>query len=149
MKKLFLALTIIVSACSFAQAADPNSKILAAFKADFTTATAVKWTVLEDQQLCQARFELDGETMNVFYNMEGEIVNTVRYIKKQQLPLMVTKAINNHFPKHIISTVIERNGIDGTTYFVTIAGEKKDYMIEAKATGAISIFKKYKKIVTH
>ena len=146
MKKLMLSLTaLFISACLFA--ADPvsvNFKIQNSFRSDFPIAKNVKWINLEDKELYEATFDYNGEEVNAFYNEEGELVSTARYISKDKLPMMAAKEIQCKYPGYIVRTIIECNKMDATCYYVTIVSEKKSYMLEASGAGNISVFKKIK-----
>lgn len=144
MKKLLIILGIAAS--SFTYANEPVSrKVMDAFATDFAKVNAVQWQSLEASGLYQATFLYNGEELNAFYNEEGEMVGTSRYIKKSQLPLMIQKEIAAKYDAHFITTIIERNLNGATTYFVTIDSNKNALMLQANATGELSVYKKIKK----
>lgn len=141
MKSLFIALAI--SSASFSFAAEPaNSKILNAFKADFSSVSSVTWKALNERGLFEGVFTQNGSEVHVFYTEDGEMIGSSRFIQKDQLPLLVQQAITKRYGSYSMSTVIERVQDGATTYFVNMVNEKQALMVQSTPDGSLSIFKK-------
>ncbi len=145
MKKFILiAATAFASLSSFASVDPVTGKVLEAFRTEFADAKNVQWKSLEDAGLFQATFTFNNSEVSVFYNADGEMVATARYISIDNLPIMVGKAIQHRYPEHAIKNVIEQVSGGNTTYHVTLHGEKSSMIVSATPSGNLSIFKKIK-----
>ncbi|HQD10852.1 MAG TPA: hypothetical protein PLQ65_14375, partial [Flavihumibacter sp.] len=79
-----------------------------------------------------------------FYNADGEMVATARYIDIDNLPIMVRKAISDRYPDHIMKNAIEHISGETTTYYVTLHGLKSSLVVSSTAAGTLNVFKKVK-----
>lgn len=145
MKKfIVIAATVFVSMASFASVDPITGKVLESFRTEFADAKNVQWKSLEDAGLFQATFNYRNAEISAFYDAEGSLVATARYINKANLPIMVTKSIQEKYPEHVMKNVIEHIANGTTTYHVTLHGEKSSMIVSATPAGSLSIFKKIK-----
>ncbi|ULQ55738.1 hypothetical protein KJS94_13905 [Flavihumibacter rivuli] len=145
MKKIIvLAAAAVISLSSFANVDPIRGVVLQAFRADFGNAKNVEWKSIEDTDLFQATFNYENSQLSAFYNAEGELVATARYVSQDNLPIMVTKKIRESYPEHVIKNVIEHIANNTTTYHVTLASPKSSMMVTATPSGQLSVFKKIK-----
>lgn len=145
MKKIFvIAAATFVSMASFANVDPITGNVLNAFRSEFKDAKNVSWKSLDESGLYQATFTYLNSELNAFYNPEGELVATARYISSDKLPILVTKAISERYPNHVIKNVIEHNANGATTYHVTLLGEKSSLIVSGSPSGNLSVFKKVK-----
>ncbi len=145
MKKFILiAATAFVSLASFANVDPITGKVLEAFRTEFANAKNVQWKSLDDAGLFQATFSYRNTELSAFYDAEGSLVATARYIDKASLPIMVSKAIQERYPEHVMKNVIEHIANGSTTYHVTLHGVKSSMIVSASPAGNLSIFKKIK-----
>lgn len=145
MKKFILiAATAFVSLSSFASIDPVTGKVLEAFRANFSDARNVEWKSLDDAGLFQATFLYNNTELKAFYNSDGEMVATARYIDLDNLPIMVRKAISERYPEHIMKNAIEQISGDATTYYVTIHGLKTSMIVASTPAGTLNVFKKVK-----
>jgi hypothetical protein len=145
MKKIIvIAATAFVTLSSFANVDPITGKVLQAFRSEFSDAKNVQWKSLDDAGLYQATFNFRDTELSAFYNVDGELVATARYISKENLPIMVTKAIGERYPEHVVGNVIEHISNGSTTYHVTLNSEKSSMIVSANGSGNLSVFKKIK-----
>ena len=141
MKSLLLA--IAITSASFSFASEPaNKKIIAAFKADFSTVSSVNWKPTTEKGVYEGVFTLNESEVHVFYNEDGEMIGSSRFIGFAQLPLLVQQAVTTKYQGYAKSTVIERVQDGSTTYFVNLQNEKSSLMVASSTDGQLSIFKK-------
>lgn len=145
MKKLILiAATAFVSMASFANVDPVNGRVLEAFRTSFADAKNVQWKSLDESGLFQATFNYQNSDLSAFFNEEGEMVAVARYINKANLPIMVTKQIQERFPEHVIQTAIEHIAYGTTTYHLTMSSPKSSLVVAVSPSGDISVSKKIK-----
>ncbi len=72
------------------------------------------------------------------------MVAVARYINKANLPIMVTKQIQERFPEHVIQTAIEHIAYGTTTYHLTMSNPKSSLVVAVSPSGDISVSKKIK-----
>ena len=145
MKKLLLiAATAFASLTGFANVDPVNGKVLEAFRTTFADAKNVQWKSLEESGLFQATFNYQNADVSAYYSEDGEMVALARYINKANLPIVVTKSIQERFPEHVIQTVIEHIAYGSTTYHVTLNSPKSSVVVAVSPSGDLSVSKKIK-----
>jgi hypothetical protein len=145
MKKIILiAVTAFVSLASFANVDPVNGRVLEAFRTSFADAKNVQWKSLDESGLFQATFNYQNSELSAYFNEEGEMVAVARYINKANLPIMVTKAVEERFPEHVIQTVIEKIAYGATTYHLTMNSPKSSLLLAVSPNGDINVSKKIK-----
>jgi hypothetical protein len=145
MKKfIIIAASTVLSLTGFSNTDPINSKVLQSFKTEFKTATNVEWKTLLDKDIFQASFKYQNSNVNAFFNSEGELIATSRYIDREDLPMMIKKNIEERYPDHKIGNVIENNLYDATSYHVTLHSQASSMVIVANNSGDISVYKKVK-----
>jgi hypothetical protein len=113
------------------------------FKKEFSGAEHVNWQRAGDYYL--ATFNYQGQRLNAYFNEEGQLHTTTRFVEYKSLPLNVVKKLQEKFTGGAIDdAVLEVAKTSGTTYLVTVNDSKKKYVVEADAGGNISIVKKQK-----
>ncbi len=145
MKKIIvIAATAFISLSSFANVDPITGKVLQSFRSEFSDAKNVQWKSLDDAGLFQATFSFNNTELSAFYNADGELVATARYISKENLPIMAAKAIAERYPEAKVGNVIEHISNGVTTYHVTLNSEKVGMIVSANASGDLTVFKKIK-----
>lgn len=140
-------LVAALGTAAFATTGEPiNTKALVTFNQLFAAATQVAWTPVDETDLVKANFLYNGEQAEAYFNNDGEMVAAGRYISHKQLPMAVTRQIEQKFASYAISPkAIEYETSGETSYVVTLVGDKQDVMVKATAGGALTIYKKTKK----
>lgn len=143
MKKLLILAALFISFSSFSYAIEVNQKILTSFKKDFGTAVNVQWKALEEN-VYEAEFSNNGEQFNAYYNEEGELIGSARYISKGNMPLLISKSLQEKYGNFLIRTAIEYNNGNETSYFITMVSQCKSVVLQASPSGSLSLVKKFK-----
>ena len=144
MKKILIA-ALILGASFRSLAADPivNQKVLNSFNKTFQHVQDVAWT--ESEYIYEVSFKQDQVSSKVVYDKQGNILNTLRYYKESQLPIMILTRVKQRFADKKIFGVTEQSSDDGTYYYITLEGEKNWINIKADSYGSIIVESKYKK----
>ena len=122
-----------------------NGRVLQAFKKEFSNASNVTWSVLQNEGLYEASFNLNDIRLYAFYTFEGEFVGLSHYIEQSNLPFFVSNALANKFPGYTVTSVLEHSDGGNTTYYLSLEGEKASLLIRSTPSGQITIAKKIKK----
>lgn len=145
MKKLFVsaALALAVVTSSFAADVKVDKKIQSAFQKEFASAFNPRWELVGDG-LFHVSFTQNAEVMDAYYNENAELISLARYVSKDQLPLLVTKTLNEKFKGSEITQIRELVTENETSYLVTL--KKNDGVVIARVftTGGVQIVKRIK-----
>jgi hypothetical protein len=147
MKKIFVSLSFLLTAAvstAFAKiVTGPDPGLEEVFKQEFAGAENVSWSQQENYQ--KATFVLAGHRVIAYFNEENELAGYIRDIKYDQLPLIVTKAVDKKFPAADVQEVREISNDDGTSYLVRVELNNKKYKVRITAEGNITAIEKLKK----
>jgi hypothetical protein len=143
MKKMLLTLAIAVSTLSaFAGEVKVSEKVLDNFKAEFTTAKDVEWTVANNYYM--ASFSYNEQYVFAYYNNEGELIGMTRNILQSDLPLNLQKALKKSYTNYWISDLFEVSKNEGTSYYITLENADTKVMLKSYG-GSWNTYKKIKK----
>ena len=145
MKKIVVTIAVVILGVSATFAAeDPtiDPKIISAFEKEFSFAQNVKWQTKED--LAQASFLLNGQSVTAWYNLDAELVITARNILYAQLPISVIKALDQTYPNAVLFGIIEVIRNNEVHYQLTAETKKKTLVLTISPTGSITIKKRIK-----
>lgn len=143
MKKIMLFVAIAFAFSFKAMADDPSQKVLDAFHKTFPNVKDVAWT--ENQHSYEVKFKQNEILSKVTYDLDGNIVNTLRYYYEQNLPLLVLSKVKSKFNGKKIFGVTEESSDNGTFYHIILEDEKHWVNITADSYGSIRVDKKYNK----
>jgi len=147
MKKLttvFAGLILLFLTSSFAFTdTSINARIKSVFEKDFAAYTNLKWTIYEDVYV--ASFKLKDVQLTAAYNENAELLAVTRYITFSQLPLKVSKAIEEKYGTYAIDQSAIELSADQTSYYVNVENEKFALRIKSDASGYLTIENKIKK----
>jgi len=148
MKKSLTGLVIglILSASAVCEhAADPVSdKVKQAFQKEFEKATNTTWMYQKDKHVYHARFQYKGETVEAFYDEEGSLLSTARFISENQLPILVMKQMSTDYPDYIVRQVVEFTNESQTTYIVSSYNSKETLVVKYYTNGDSQRIKRIK-----
>ena len=82
--------------------------------------------------------------MDAYYNEDAQLVSFARAVAADQLPLMVSKTINEKFTNARVTDIRELVNQNETSYLVTARGESKVVVARVYPSGSIQIIKKVK-----
>jgi hypothetical protein len=146
MKKLFTAAIVALAITTTAFAADitkVNFQTLQNFKNTFVDAEDVQWSVRNDY--AKASFIDDGDKMEAYFDLSGDLIGTSRAITTQVLPKAARKHINKKYSDYTWKEVIEFKGKDSEHYFVSLNNNKENVILQISKEGDVSVFKSTKK----
>jgi len=95
MKKVILALIVLISASTFAQKSDAPAAAKAAFAKAFPSATNIKWD--KEDGAFEADFELKGKKMAATFDAKGVFQESEIAIQVSELPASVTAYMKGHY----------------------------------------------------
>lgn len=148
MKKLFiLALIAIATGTSaFAGTSSNSDKTTAHFAASFSAAKNVSWT--KSEEFDKATFELNNETVNVFYDKYGNLIATSKTMAFDKLPKAALETLTTKYtyPEYQLKECIELvNDINEKNYYVSFDKQDEKIVVEINKAGIVRIFDRTKK----
>lgn len=143
MKKLFiLALIAIATGTSaFAGPSSKSTKVSEHFAASFSAAKNVSWTKNDDFD--KATFELNNETVNVFYDKFGNLIATSKIMAFDKLPKAALETITTKYtyPEFQLKECIEMvNDTKEKNYYVSLDKEDETVVLEINKNGVVKVF---------
>jgi len=149
MKKNFLIallVAVVFSGSSFANTGKSvNALVKQSFQREFTGAQSVSWEVISDKDIFHASFIYNNERLNAYFDAEGTLLATGRYVKQENLPMLVTKGVTVRYKQYNVLEAIEFVTGSETSYIVKLENEKLSIYIQAFNDGSTTILKKEKK----
>jgi hypothetical protein len=148
MKKtvLFLTAALLSTQLLFAdnKELEANSKLKTALDKEFTGASAVKW-YSDDNKTFMARFTLREHSVTAYFDGEGNLLATRRYIQEDQLPMVVANKLAKRYPGEQIRWVVEFQSEGSVVYYVTLESEASWKVIKSSSSGNLSVHQNMKK----
>ncbi|HVI48863.1 MAG TPA: hypothetical protein VM802_28610 [Chitinophaga sp.] len=150
MKKIILLMSAVLllsasvlSAKEYEVAATP--KLRNALNEAFTGAQDVKWYT-DDNRTFTAKFEMSHAKVTAFFNEDGTLLATSRYLDPEQLPLNVTSKLNKRFPDTSVFCVVEYSSGENTVYFITLESKDTWTVVKTDASAILKIHSRLKKV---
>lgn len=147
MKKIITVLAVIFSlatSATYAGANLPEGKaVVQSFNKEFRDASNVSWVKIS-YEIYRASFEYKGKNVRAFFSESGNLIAVGSVITADQLPLVVSKAIDSKYDGYEKTELTEFTMDGETKYLVTVANEKKTAVLEISGSGDITVFKKVK-----
>lgn len=143
MKPLLIAFTLLFSVVtnhSFASGPDVNPVVLKAFKKSFNNVSNVQWSQVEN--LYKATFTINNQEVCTFYNEDGYLVASSRYITASQLPEYLQTDLEKYKNDYRVKEIFEVSDESGIKYFTTIEKGGKLTLLKSSAARAWSVYKK-------
>jgi len=132
MKSLFLTVALFLATFTanvFAREVPVTLPTLTTFKASFSDATDVQWTISD--HMYRADFWVEGEKKIAFFNInDGSLIVTCHYISVTELP----KSLQSSLKVHTANATLKE-------LFVIEENDTKDYYATIEQDGQRSIFK--------
>jgi len=147
MKKILTLVTLLTFGVitSKATEGDPVSAALqASLEKSFSGAKILQWSEMESSDIISASVMYNNERMNAYFDLDGNLLATGRFIKSESLPLLVSKSMNEKYEGASIVDVVEYIEKNGTSYLVTIRTNGNEMVIQAFMDGSSYVFKKTK-----
>jgi len=149
MKKNFLIallVAVVFSGSSFANTGKSVSALVKqSFQKEFAGAQSVSWEVISDKDIFHASFIYNNERLNAYFDAEGTLLATGRYVKQENLPMLVTKGVAVRYKQCNVLEAIEFVTGSETSYIIKLDNEKLSMYIQAFSDGSSTLLKKEKK----
>jgi hypothetical protein len=129
-------MAIAVLSISTASAA-PSEALLRLFNRTFPDAKYTRWT--EEGGYHIVSFTRNDTHCRIWYDNEGSLVYSLRYCQESELPMKVLLAVKKRYNERRIEGVTEVTNKNGVTYELVLSDERKWYVINATAYGAVSL----------
>jgi hypothetical protein len=143
MKKFILVTLITVTIGSSVLAADVSKvsfRVLNAFKAQFTGATDINWSITADYT--KVDFTIEGEKVEAFYNSNGDVIGTSRKTEFKRLPLSAIQKIKKNYAKYRVTETIELELNGERKYYLSVENESDRKILEVSLYGQVTVFDK-------
>ncbi|MCH5720133.1 hypothetical protein [Niabella hibiscisoli] len=145
MKNLILSAVVLltVSFSANASTVEPvvNSKAQETFTTTFKAAENVKWSSAGSHY--EAYFESDGVKTRATIDAKGNLLQTIRYYKEDNLPASVLYNLKNSYKGKTIHGVTEVINKNGTNYRIVLKDNKYYSHINANQAGDTELVAKY------
>ena len=145
---MFLILVLVASAITqTVSAADEkvSPRLSQALVKEFSGAQAIHWQAFKGKDIYQASFIFNNQRLFAFFNSDGELLSTGRYVAEANLPILVSKSIAERFAGFNIKEVVEYTRDGDTQYALVLENSKKTVLANAFTDGGIAIISKKKK----
>lgn len=147
MKTLILSAAFILAltGSTFANAADPaNENVLRTFGQIFKEAYNVSWSNTGDH--FEAYFVGDNDVKTrALLDAKGNLVQTIRYYKEENLPSNVLYTLKKEFKDKDIWGVTEVSNKNGVNYRIVLRDDKNYTHVNANSLGETEVVSKYKR----
>ncbi len=141
---LVICLLLSTSALHAADKDPVSEKVRQAFTKEFEKATNITWMYLKDKNLYHARFQFNGEIVEAFYDEEGSLLSTARFINENQLPILVMKELANGYANYTVREVVEFTNESQTSYIISVYNSKETVMVKYYTNGDSQRIKRIK-----
>ena len=146
MKKFFITLAMAVAVVTVSFASDGvkiGRKIQSAFQKEFSEAFNPTWESV-GSGIFHVTFTQNSEVMDAYYNEEGQLVSLSRFVSREQLPMLVNKAIDEKLKTADLTQIRELVSENETSYLVTAKKDNNTVIARIYTTGGFQIVKKIK-----
>ena len=141
---LVICLLLSASALHAADKDPVSEKVRQAFTKEFDKATNITWMYQKDKNLYHARFQYNGEIVEAFYDEEGSLLSTARFIKENQLPILVMKELANGYANYTVREIVEFTNESQTSYIISVYNTKETLMVKYYTNGDSQRIKRIK-----
>ena len=143
MKKVITLLTCALLTAGVFASYDPNERVLKSFNETFSGAEDVKWE--EYPTYYTVSFTNSGIRSKVNYDLEGNMLGSIRYYAPHLLPLNVINKVKKENPKKKLFGVTEVTFGADVVYYIKLEDDKHWTTVKVDANGNTEVFEKYKK----
>ncbi len=146
MKTIIVTMTFIMLGLSTAFADGTPviaSRIQISLNKEFAGCESVTWTKVKDYQ--QAAFVFHESRVIAYFNEDGDLLGSARNITVEQLPLSVLQSIDKRFAGFELFEIVEITNEQGTSYWLTLEKNNKQYHAKTDANGEVTRFSSIRK----
>lgn len=142
--KLFILLLTMTFGLQFKGHADPGvndipQEIKASLCQSFQKAEVIDWSYF--QGIYKVSFIYYGERVQAFFDRDGQLKATSRYMLSTQLPIKLASELKNNYGAYWISDLFEFSSDEGTSYYVTLNSADTRIVLKSTENGW-SVYKK-------
>ena len=146
MKKSFiLALSVILIVSSgFATPASSSLKANSQFMKAYKKAENISWETNDKYE--KVIFVMNNETIEVFYDLEGDIIGRSKSMAFDKLPKSAIETITTkfQFPDYQLKDCIAfENASKETNYYISFQTKNETIVVEISTRGSVRLFSKY------
>lgn len=143
MKKIITIalMTSLVITSAFAGPTNVSNKVNTHFTKTFHKATNINWKVGKEYD--KATFELNNETITVFYNKDGDLIGSSKTQAFDKLPKAAIETITRKytFPEYQLTDCIEFvNANNEKKYYVSFETQNENIIIDISIYGTVTTF---------
>jgi len=152
MKKILMALVVTLALGISSGYAKPDpvgtdvkvsKTVLESFNKEFPHAEYVRWEKNGDYFV--ARFNNEMQRLSVYFDENGKVYSTTRFIKADAVPLNAMKAIQEKYDlQENEIAAMEVSKETRTYYLFSFTKDKKYHIVESDASGNLKLIKKQK-----
>lgn len=136
-------IAITIGSTANATSGSISNKVNTHFTTHFTKAKEVSWKA--DEQFAKASFVMDNEKVEVFYDLDGEMIGTSKKLAFDKLPKAAIEILTTEYtyPEYQIKECIEFENADKEkNYYVSFTSSKGTIALEISKTGHVRLFSK-------
>ena len=120
-----------------------NEKVLQAFGQCFKNASGVVWHEYADR--FEVKFMHNAIDSRISYDVDGNILKTIRYYGEENLPLFVRAKLQKNYAGKKVFGVTEMSSDGELDYYIVLEDATTWSHVKCGSTGNMEISKKYKK----
>lgn len=145
MKTMIIALFTLcmISVKSYAADEKVAAAVLQSFQKSFSTASDVSWSKVKD--FYKAEFVLDGQSLSVWYNTNGDLVALSRLLTLNQLPIAAQISLKKDYSDYTLANLFEVDNDEGSNYYAIVDNIKATLKLKADAAGKWTVYEKRRK----
>jgi len=145
---MFLILALVASAITQTVTAGEDKvspRLTQALVKEFSGAEAIHWQAFKGKDIYQASFVLNHQRLFAFFNSDGELLSTGRYVAESNLPILVSRTLATRFADFEVKEVVEYTREGDTKYALVLENSTKTITANAYSDGGIAVISKKKK----
>ena len=134
MKTLILIAALVWASATnktFATGVNVTPAVMQTFKSEFQNAANVQWSVVD--HLYKAVFEQDGDEISAFFNPDGSLVVSCRYLAMSDLPRTMQRSLKASAGSSNITEIFEVQNDEGADYYATVKKDSQVTILKAAA----------------
>ena len=136
---------LIATAVSFAYPSEKVSpRVLASFNSEFTNAKEVQWE--SGSNYYRASFSINDQKVFAYFDLDGHLLSTARYISPFQLPVSLFSHIKNDYCHYWVSDLFEINNGEGLHYYITLETADTKLILHSSNGGDWTTYSRNKKV---
>ncbi|HVG12558.1 MAG TPA: hypothetical protein VM843_06110, partial [Flavisolibacter sp.] len=120
-----------------------NEKVLQAFEKSFKNASDVVWNEYKD--CFEVKFLHNSIDSRITYDVDGNILRSIRYYGEEQLPLFVRAKLQKQYAGKTVFGVTELASEGELDYYIVLEDATSWNHVKCTSTGNMEMYKKFKK----